>query len=79
VGLLPYFLKLVVLSRFVGQLPKPNFQLSNKKESMAVLKDFLEAGKITPIIDRTFALSDVAEAMRYLQEGRARGKIVITV
>jgi NADPH:quinone reductase-like Zn-dependent oxidoreductase len=79
VGLLPYFFKLVVLSRFVSQLPKPNFQLPNKKESMAVLKDFLEAGKITPVIDRTFTLSDVAEAMRYLQGGRARGKIVITV
>jgi NADPH:quinone reductase-like Zn-dependent oxidoreductase len=45
---------------------------------MAVLKDFLEAGKLTPVIDRTYPLSEVPEAMRYLQGGHARGRIIIT-
>jgi NADPH:quinone reductase-like Zn-dependent oxidoreductase len=46
---------------------------------MAVLKEFLEAGKLTPVIDRTYPLSEVPEAIRYLEEGQARGKVVITV
>jgi NADPH:quinone reductase-like Zn-dependent oxidoreductase len=45
---------------------------------MAALKEFIEAGKLTTVIDRTYPLSEVPEAMRYLQEGRARGKIIIT-
>jgi NADPH:quinone reductase-like Zn-dependent oxidoreductase len=43
------------------------------------LKELLEARKITPVIDRTYPLSDVPEAIRYLEEGHARGKVVITV
>ena len=45
---------------------------------MALLKEFLEAGTLTPVIDRTYPLSEVPEAMRYLQSGHARGKIIIT-
>lgn len=45
---------------------------------MAALKELLEAGKLTPVIDRTYPLSEVREAMRYLQSGQARGKIIIT-
>jgi NADPH:quinone reductase-like Zn-dependent oxidoreductase len=45
-----------------------------------VLKDLIEAGKVTPLIDRTFSLEDVPKAMTYLLEGRGRkGKIVIAV
>jgi len=43
------------------------------------VKELIEAGKLTPIIDRTFALSEVPDAFRYLEKGHARGKIVITV
>lgn len=43
------------------------------------MKDLLERGEITPIIDRTYPLSEVPEAIRYLEEGHARGKIVISV
>jgi NADPH:quinone reductase-like Zn-dependent oxidoreductase len=46
---------------------------------MVVLKELLEAGKITPVIDRTYSLSEVPEAIRYLEEGHARGKVVISV
>jgi len=46
---------------------------------MAVLREFIEAGKITPVIDRTYPLSEVPEAIRYLEEGHVQGKVVITV
>jgi len=49
------------------------------KTDLAVLRELLESGKITPIIDRRYALSAVPEAMRYLQTGHARAKIVINV
>jgi NADPH:quinone reductase-like Zn-dependent oxidoreductase len=49
------------------------------KPDMAVLRELLEAGKVTPVIDRRYALSEVADAFGYLGEGHAQGKIVITV
>jgi NADPH:quinone reductase-like Zn-dependent oxidoreductase len=78
-GSLPRVLKLVALSPFVSQLPTPNFSMPNKKDSMALLRELLEAGKLTPVIDRTYPLGEVSEAIRYLEEGRARGKVVISV
>jgi NADPH:quinone reductase-like Zn-dependent oxidoreductase len=78
-GSLPRVLKLVALSPFVTQLPPPTFSMPNKKDSMAVLREFLEAGKLTPVIDRRYLLGEVPEAIRYLEEGHARGKVVITV
>ncbi len=50
-----------------------------KKEDVALLKELIEAGKISPVIDRTYPLAHVPEALRYLQEGHARGKVVITL
>ena len=49
------------------------------KPDLAVLRELLEAGEVTPVIDRRYELSDCAAAFRYLGEGHARGKIVITV
>ena len=43
------------------------------------MKELLEAGKVIPVIDKTYPLSEVAEAIRYLEEGHAKGKVVITV
>jgi NADPH:quinone reductase-like Zn-dependent oxidoreductase len=43
------------------------------------LSDLMQTGKVTPVIDRTYKLSETAEAMRYFEEGHARGKVVITV
>ena len=43
------------------------------------MKELLEAGKVVPIIDRCYPLSEVADAIRYLEEGHAQGKVVITV
>ncbi len=47
--------------------------------SLAVLTELIEAKKVTPVIDRSYALSEVPEGIRYLEEGHARGKVVITV
>jgi NADPH:quinone reductase-like Zn-dependent oxidoreductase len=44
-----------------------------------LLKELIEAGKVTPVIDRTFPLSEVPEAIRYLESGQARGKLVVAV
>jgi NADPH:quinone reductase-like Zn-dependent oxidoreductase len=43
------------------------------------MKELLEAGKVTPVIDRCYPLGDVPEALRYLGEGHARGKVIITM
>ena len=77
-GSLPRFFKLFALSPFVSYLPEMSFSVPNKKDTMPVLKELLEAGKLTPIVDRVYPLSEVPEAIRYLQKGDARGKIVIT-
>jgi NADPH:quinone reductase-like Zn-dependent oxidoreductase len=68
----------LVLSPFVGQ-KLGTFVASENHEDMIVLKDLIESGKVAPVIDRTYPLSQVAEAIRYLEEGHARGKVVITV
>jgi NADPH:quinone reductase-like Zn-dependent oxidoreductase len=50
----------------------------NQKD-LAFLKELLEAGNVVPVIDRSYPLSETAEAIRYLEAGHARGKVVITV
>jgi NADPH:quinone reductase-like Zn-dependent oxidoreductase len=49
------------------------------KPDMEVLRELLESGQVTPVVDRTYELSEIADALRYLGEGHAQGKIVITV
>lgn len=46
---------------------------------MAVLRELIEAGALTPVVDRTYPLSEVPDAIRYLEMERPRGKVVITV
>ena len=50
-----------------------------RQEDVAILVELFEAGKIAPVIDRRYPLGEVADALRYLEEGRVRGKIVITM
>ena len=71
-------LAMIVLSRFASQKLLP-FLAKNSKEDLMFLKELVEAGRIRPVIDRTYPLSETAAAIRYLEEGHARGKIVITV
>ena len=77
-GSLGRFAKLIAISPFVSAL-HPFRGAKDPGDRLVVLKDLIEAGKITPVIDRTFPLSEVPEAIRYLETGKARGKLVITV
>jgi NADPH:quinone reductase-like Zn-dependent oxidoreductase len=71
-------LRALMLSPFVGQ-KLGTFVSSENHEDLLLLKELIEAGKVTPIVDRIYPLSEVPEAIRYLEEGHARGKVVITV
>ncbi len=71
-------LRAMLLSRFVGQ-KLGTFVSSENHEDMIILKELIETGKVTPVVDRTYPLSEVPEAIRYMRQGHARGKIVITV
>src|SRR6266568_2215690 len=80
---LPHLFQVLVLgswvsrtgSKKIGQMETAN---PNKKD-LLFIKELLEAGKVVPVIDRTYPLSEVPEAIRYLEEGHAQGKVVITV
>ncbi len=63
---------------FVRQQGSP-FVASTTDKDLAALAELIETGKVTPIIDRTYPLRDAAEAFRYLDEGHARGKVVISL
>jgi NADPH:quinone reductase-like Zn-dependent oxidoreductase len=65
-------------SMFVRQQGRP-FLAEPDHEDLAFLTEMIEAGKITPVIDRTYTFSEFREAMAYMNEGHARGKVVITV
>jgi len=67
-----------LLSRFVHQ-KFVRYVTTTKKEDLKLLSDLMQTGKVTPVIDRTYKLSETAEAMRYYETGSARGKVVITV
>jgi NADPH:quinone reductase-like Zn-dependent oxidoreductase len=71
-------IRALVLSRFVSQ-KLGTFVSTQNHEDLLVLKELIESGKVTPVIDRMYPLAEVPEAMRYLEDGHARGKVVITV
>jgi NADPH:quinone reductase-like Zn-dependent oxidoreductase len=77
-GSLGRFAKLMVMSPFVNQL-HPFRGVKDPGDRLVLLKELIEAGKVTPVIDRTFPLSEVPEAIRYLESGQARGKLVVAV
>jgi NADPH:quinone reductase-like Zn-dependent oxidoreductase len=72
------FFKGLLLSPFVSQRMSPRIS-KDRKDPLVVVKELIEAGKITPVVDRTYPLSEVPEAVRYLAAGEAQGKVVITV
>jgi NADPH:quinone reductase-like Zn-dependent oxidoreductase len=55
------------------------FIASENSADLRILRDLIESGKIAPAIDRTYPLSQTPAAIRHVQEGRARGKVVITI
>ena len=71
-------LRAPLLSVFVGQKLKA-FVASENAEDLLALNAMIESGDVTPVIDREFPLIEAADALRYLDSGRARGKLVVTV
>jgi NADPH:quinone reductase-like Zn-dependent oxidoreductase len=67
-----------VISR-TGRQKMGNSAHTPNQKDLVFMKELLEAGKVKPVIDRRYPLSETAEAIRYLEEGHARGKVVITV
>jgi NADPH:quinone reductase-like Zn-dependent oxidoreductase len=66
-----------ILSLFVSQQLR-SLTSTARREDLLALKELIEAGKVAPVIDRTFPLREVPEAIRYMRAGHARGKIVVT-
>ena len=71
-------LQALAVSPFVSHKLRPLSAKPNQPD-LQFLKELIEAGKLTPIIDTTYPLSEVPDTIRYLHEGRARGKLVISV
>jgi NADPH:quinone reductase-like Zn-dependent oxidoreductase len=71
-------IKSLVLSWFVRQ-DMGMFVADLNKEDLKILSDLMQSAKVTPVIDRRYKLGEAAEAIRYLEDGHARGKIVIDV
>jgi NADPH:quinone reductase-like Zn-dependent oxidoreductase len=71
-------IKAAVLSPFVSQ-KLGSFLAKPDSDDLQFLKELIEAGKVKPVIDRTYSLGEAPDAIRYLEEGHARGKIVITL
>jgi NADPH:quinone reductase-like Zn-dependent oxidoreductase len=78
IGPLANPIKAMLLSPFVSQKMGMMMADANQKD-LTVLADMMQSGKLKPVIDRTYKLSEVPEAIRYLEQGHARGKVVITV
>ena len=77
-GVLARLITALVLSRFVSQklvtfLARPN------REDLNIMRELMAAGKLRPVIDRRYRLSEAPEAVRYLEAGHAQGKVVITL
>src|ERR1700674_1292678 len=78
IGGVAVMIKAMMLSPFVSQQFLPFLAELNQKD-LTILGDLMQAGKVTPVIDRRYKLSEVPAAMRYLEEGHARGKVVINL
>jgi NADPH:quinone reductase-like Zn-dependent oxidoreductase len=76
-GSIPRMLKLIALSPFERALRGATFSQLNKKESMVVLSQLLESGKLTPVVDKVFPISEACQALKYLESGLACGRILI--
>jgi NADPH:quinone reductase-like Zn-dependent oxidoreductase len=72
------WIQALLLSPFVRQKLRPLSTKPNQAD-LQLIKELVEAGKVRPVVERTYPLHEVPDAIRYLKEGRARGKIVIAV
>jgi NADPH:quinone reductase-like Zn-dependent oxidoreductase len=71
-------LRALALSPFIKQNLRGLMSVE-RKEDLRFLSGLIEDGNVVPVIDRTYALQEVPEAIRYVKAGRARGKVLITV
>jgi NADPH:quinone reductase-like Zn-dependent oxidoreductase len=78
IGMLAGQITQLVFSRLVSQ-KFVSFMAKLNKEDLAIMGELMQAGKVTPVINRRYRLSEVPEAVRYLEEGHAQGKVVITL
>jgi NADPH:quinone reductase-like Zn-dependent oxidoreductase len=78
IGLLARLAAALVLSRFMSQ-KLVMVAAKSSKEDLTIMRELMESRKVTPVTDKRYSLSEVPEAIRYLEEGHARGKIAITV
>jgi NADPH:quinone reductase-like Zn-dependent oxidoreductase len=78
VGSMGSVIKVAAVSRFVRQQLGPSIKFTNRAD-LIILKGLVEAGKVTPVIGRTYPLSETAEAIGHVGAGHARGTVVITV
>ncbi|MGD1008896.1 MAG: NAD(P)-dependent alcohol dehydrogenase [Candidatus Aminicenantales bacterium] len=77
IGILASWITALVLSRLVRR-KFVTFMARSSKEDLTIMQELMKAGKVIPVIDRCYTLSEVPEAIRYLEEGHARGKVIIT-
>jgi NADPH:quinone reductase-like Zn-dependent oxidoreductase len=78
IGSMGGVIKVAVVSMFTRRQGRPSVKFANRNDLLA-LKDLVEAGKLTAVIDRRYPLSRTAEAIGYVAAGHARGTVVITV
>jgi NADPH:quinone reductase-like Zn-dependent oxidoreductase len=71
-------LKAFFVSPFISQKFRM-YIAKTLKADLTVLRDLMQEGKLTPVIDRQYSMNETAEALRYLEDGHARGKVVITI
>ncbi len=78
IGPVSRIIKALAISPFVSQRMVP-FVAKPNKEDLGTLRGLIESGKVTPVIDRTYELAAVPEAIAYIEQGHAQGKVVITI
>ncbi len=78
IGILADLIKQLALSPFVSQ-KFVTFMAKPSQADLTIVRDLIESGKVRPVIDRRYGLAEAPEALRYLGEGHARGKVVITL
>src|SRR5437764_2635935 len=76
IGAMARPVKAILLSPFISQ--KMSMMLAEiRQEDLTIMRDLMKAGKVTPVVDKTYPLSQVREAMKYLEAGHARGKVIL--
>ena len=77
-GILTRLIQMLVFSRLTSQ-KLVTFLAKLSKDDLILLRELMATGKVTPVIDRCYRLNEVPEAIRYLEQGHARGKVIITL